>query len=70
MCGWSSQRKTEGDTYISQRNLHQNALHSLGIAASSHKFKAFSNLDGDFDVPEEKLEAVTAFIQQQIAGVS
>lgn len=37
--------------------------------ASTHKFRALSILDGDLDIPEEALDAVTAFSQEQIAGL-
>lgn len=60
--------------------LHQNAVNSLSnavsssSAAGSHIFNALSNPDGDSDgdseVPEDELDAVSAVIHLQMAGIT
>lgn len=56
--------------------LHQNAVNSLSnavsssSAAGSHIFNALSNPDGDSEVPEDELDAVSAVIHLQMAGIT
>lgn len=57
-----------GSTFTSQSKINYTAGRSFAIAVGKYKFRALSNLDGDFDVPEEELDAVTAYIYQQIAS--
>lgn len=49
-------------------NSMSNALNSSSSAAGPHVFKALLNPDGDSDVPNKELDAVTAFIHRQIVG--
>lgn len=55
--------------FTTHKDHNRAASTSTSKTANPHIFKALCNLDGDSDVPEEELEAVTAFIHQQISGL-